>query len=192
MTDCRWETLLSLASVLASTGVMLGIWWQLKCANTQRRFEALSVLHAKLYGPSMIEALRFIYSKSADELTAPSTEDELAKIEYVVNAFDLVGVKIAKGVLPRKDTLATEWRVLLRLSAKLSGFLAREREIRDGWPYKEHLLDLMSAAEAYRNKNFPEYKVTFFSREFGDKRSPTPVGLTAQHCVWQPSETERS
>ena len=188
MTDGGWDTFLGLGSVLATFGVMFGIWWQLKCANTQRRFDALTILHGNLYGPSMLEALRFIYSKTPNELAEPVSEDELNKIEHVVNSFDLVGFKIAKGVLPRRDTLATEWRVLLRLSVKLSKFLDKETEIRCGGPYKEHLRILIAEAEEYRKRHFPEYKVEFFSRAL-----PKGDAATSDRTLlaWKPTEGGR-
>jgi len=68
-----------------------------------------------------------------------------------------MGVRVQEGVLPKKEALKTEWKLLVFLWKRIKTFIQRERE-RRGIPYKEHFEWLVREAEEYKKKYYPESK----------------------------------
>jgi 8-oxo-dGTP pyrophosphatase MutT (NUDIX family) len=144
-----------IAGALVAVTTLVFILWQLRLRNKQMRFQALTELHKELIGPAVQESLRFIYSHTPGELTRPRSEDELSRIELVLNTYDLIGFRIRKHVLPKKETLETEAMLLLRIWSQLKDFVERQRRLRNDPSYKEHLQWLANKArkKALRKKD---------------------------------------
>lgn len=86
--------------------------------------------------------------------------DSVSLREHIDDAtavYDLVGLRIQEGVLPKEATLKTEWKILVPLWSHTKEYVMKERR-RRGMPYKEHFEWLASEAERYRQKHYPEAK----------------------------------
>jgi hypothetical protein len=158
--------LISLASTFLACIALVLLWWQLRYQNKQMHFAAMTQLHQEIIGPTIQRAIRYIYSKQPQDLAESLSEEELEKVELVLNTYDLIGHKVRKGVLPEQSTLETEWPVLLRLSQKLGPFIVQERQRRGEVPYKANFEWLVIRAESLRKKKFPQCQPQIFVRSF--------------------------
>jgi hypothetical protein len=158
--------LISLASTFLAVIALVLLWWQLRYQNKQMHFAAMTQLHQEIIGSTIQRAIRYVYSKQSHDLAGPLSEDELEKVELVLNTYDLIGQKIRQGVLPEYSTLEIEWPVLLRLSQRLGPFIGQERQRRGGVPYKANFEWLVSKAELFRKKEYPNCTPKIFVRDF--------------------------
>ncbi len=170
------ETIIQVISTAAAIVALFLIWLQLRTQSKQMKFDALTELHKQLNTSFIREALRFIYASEADDLANPKSEDELEKIEFVLETYDLIGFRIRQGVLPKDATLATEWTILMRLGEKLQPFIERE-EKRRCIPYKEHFMWLVKRAKEWQERRYPGYKPKIVKYIFGKaKEANTDAG----------------
>lgn len=133
---------------------------QLATQNQQMSFEALTQLHKELISKDMQRALRVVY---AFEPTRTNTTSigELEAIELVLNTYDLIGYRISRGVLPKNDTLETEWSVILGIWKRLEAFVIAQRKPgqRGNDRYKFWLEKLVKQAREYQTDqqhNYPD------------------------------------
>ncbi len=161
---------------IAAVGLLL-IWQQLRLGNKQAKFQALTELHKELISKDMQEALRLIYSKEPDELATPSI-DELPKIQLVLNTYDLIGFRVKQKIIPKKETLQTEWMVLLRIWKKLKKFVEKHRTFcGKSVPYKKYFEELCKMAERFQKEHYPDSVVDVFKpKEFTRQVSNTAGG----------------
>ncbi len=145
---------------------LLMIWKQLKYQNQQLKYHSLSELHKDIIGPRMHDAFQFIYANTSSDLAVPKNEKELEKIELILNTYDLIAVKLAQGFLPEKETLETEWIVILRIWEKLNEFIKKERELRGNVFYKKHFELLVEKALDYQKNNYPHSNIVIFKRKY--------------------------
>jgi hypothetical protein len=148
-------TIIELATAVTGIAALLLIVLQLRQQTKQQRFEALSQVHKEVAEPEFRDALRAIFAVPPEELTSTTSFDLMQSIDDATAVYDLVGLRIQEGVLPKEATLKTEWKILVPLWQHVEGFVKKERE-RRGMPYKEHFEWLAGEAEKYRRKHFPE------------------------------------
>lgn len=166
--------LTSLASTFIAVIALVLLWWQLRYQNKQMHFAAMTQLHQEIIGSTIQRAIRYIYSKQPHELAGPLPEEDLEKVELVLNTYDLIGHKVRRGVLPEDSTLEIEWPVLLRLSQRLGPFIVQERERRGEVPYKANFEWLVTRAELFRKKKHPQCEPKIFVRDF-ENDAPHPT-----------------
>ena len=177
------EILIQSVSTLAAIIALLLIWVQLKYQNKQMKYQALTQLHQELIGHTIQKALRFIFSSEPNDIAHPRSEEDLERIELVLNTYDLIGFRVKQDLLPRDDTLKTEWMLLLPLGLKLQEFIGCEKVLRGGAPYKAHFEWLVKMAEEFKAKNYPNCNIRAFGREFG---------LSKQDASDQPEQQKHS
>jgi 8-oxo-dGTP diphosphatase len=124
------QTAIQIVSMLAALIALLLVWRQLL-------FNQLTDLHKQLLADDMQEALRFVYSVDPDLLADASGRD-LKMLELVLNTYDLIGFRVRRKVLPRRATLETEGKLLLRVWQQAKPFIDKERERRKDDSYKKH------------------------------------------------------
>jgi len=168
--------LISLTSTFLAVIALVLLWWQLRYQNKQMHFAAMTQLHQEIIGSTIQRAIRYIYSKQSRDLAGPLSEEELEKVELVLNTYDLIGHKVKQGVLPEHSTLEIEWPVLLRLSQRLRPFILQERQRRGEVPYKANFEWLVTRAELYRKKKHPQCEPKIFVRDFEDDASHQAIG----------------
>jgi hypothetical protein len=157
------STIIELAAAVTGMIALLLIVLQLRQQTKQQKFEALSQVHQEVAKPEFREALRTVFAVSPDELASTTSNDLMQSIDDATAVYDLVGLRIQEGVLPKEATLKTEWKILVPLWRHVEGFVKEERK-RRGMPYKEHFEWLAMEAERYRSKYFPESSPTIVKR----------------------------
>lgn len=125
---------------------------QLATQNQQMSFEALTQLHKELISKDMQRALRVVYCFKPNRTNTTSIV-ELEAIELVLNTYDLIGYRISRGVLPKNDTLETEWSVVLGIWKHLKTFVDAQRRQRGNHRYKFWLEELVNQAIEYQMNN---------------------------------------
>ena len=148
------STILEVATAIAAIIALPLIVLQLRQQNKQQRFEALGQVHKEVAAVEFREALRSIFAVEPEELAATKSVALMEQIDDATAVYDLAGLRIQEGVLPKEATLKTEWKILLPLWSHLEGFVITERQ-RRGVPYKEHFEWLAGEAELYRQQHYP-------------------------------------
>jgi hypothetical protein len=162
-------SLTELASVAGSGATVIalfGVWRQLRYQSRQLRQTALTALHKDILDPEVQRAIRAIYAADPASLAEPKTPEDLERIELILNQYDLIGTRLEYGLLPKKQTVSTEWPVILRLWCQLQPFIESEARLRPGVPYKPGFVWLVQQSERYKQKHFPSASTTPFTRSF--------------------------
>ena len=152
--------LLELVASVTAIGALAVIAFQQWHAARLGRFAALTDVHKQIGSKGFRRSLTKIFHASDDELHilryTKSFHDLPPKlveaIEAVCQLYDLVGARVQDGVLPKKETLKTEWKVLVLLWPLLENFVQVRADGR-GTPYKEHLKWLYDEAKKFQEKH---------------------------------------
>ncbi|OGO14915.1 MAG: hypothetical protein A2Z14_16855 [Chloroflexi bacterium RBG_16_48_8] len=148
-------TTIELVTAITGMIALLLIVLQLRQQTKQQRFEALSQVHKEVAEPEFRNALQAVFSKDPEALASTTSFELKRSIDDATAVYDLVGLRIQEGVLPKEATLKTEWKILVPLWRQVEGYVKSERE-RRGMPYKEHFEWLAKEAEKYRSRHYPE------------------------------------
>ena len=159
-------------SVLASIGVLILIWRQLRLQTKQAKFDTLTQIHQEVCTQEFRDALAIIFSVKPHELSNSNSQEIIDSIGTATGLYDLVGVRVQEGVLPKRATLKTEWKILVPLWDHVKGFVYNEREQR-GLPYKEHFEWLAGEAKKYWEKHYPDSNPMAVIRDFTTKNLPS-------------------
>ncbi len=151
----EFNTIVQLISASAAIGALFLISYQLYQQTKQSKFEVLTAIHREVGTKEFRKALKIIFKAKQEELLNPYSKEVLESIELVTGLYDLVGIRLEEGVLPKAATLKSEWKILVLLWRQVQGFVLREREDR-GLPYKEHFQMISLEAEKYWKKYYPE------------------------------------
>ncbi|WP_182884456.1 hypothetical protein [Microbispora sp. H10885] len=173
------ETVATVAAAVSSIAAVaaLGlVLLQLRNQGRQLKQMALTTLHEELLKPEMQKAIRSIYAATPQELAVPKNDEELERIESVLNQYDLIGSRTQCGVIPKDQTLATEWSIVLRLWHQLSLFIERETHLRGGGPYKSGFKWLVEMSEQYRLEHYPNSRTIPFARVYPGRDSRELLG----------------
>jgi hypothetical protein len=121
---------------------------QMDMSYNQMRFSALVHLHQEIMSLPLQRALRFVYSRLPSDLADADSlsEEELEKIELVLNTYDLIGFRIEKGLIPRDVALETESLIVLRVWKRLQPFIELECKKRNHDEYKKYFKLLVERA----------------------------------------------
>lgn len=152
-----------IATAIAIVGLFL-VWYRLRLLHQQAVFQSLSHFQAIVLKPELQEALRFIYSCEPHQLSDPTCVVQLAKVELILNHYDLLAWRIKKGIIPLKDVIEIEWPVLLRFWQQLREFVEAEQKRRGDVPYKESLKWLVGKASEYKQTHYPDITVKIHKR----------------------------
>lgn len=140
-------------STLVAVVALIFIWHQLRQQTKQLKLEALTEIHKEVRTKDFREALEMIFNGD------PRYEKKEIEgsIRLVAGLYDLLGVRVQEGVLPRDETLKTEWKVLIFLWKRIKRFILLERKRRQV-PYKKHLEWLANEAKDYWKEYCSEWK----------------------------------
>jgi ADP-ribose pyrophosphatase len=145
------NTIIDGISTLAAVVTLIFILRQLKQQTKQLKLEALTEIHREVRTKDFRKALGLVFNGDP-RYQKKEIEDS---IRLVSGLYDLLGVRVQEGVLPRDETLKTEWKILVFLWKRIQGFILLERK-RRGLPYKEYLEWLVKEAEDYRKEHCSE------------------------------------
>lgn len=155
---------LDIAATVTAIIALLLIVLQLRQQTKQQRFEALREVHREVATAEFREALRAVFAVDSEELAATDSVTLKEHIDDATAVYDLVGLRIQEGVLPKEATLKTEWKILLPLWSHTREYVMEERR-RRGLPYKEYFEWLAGEAERYRQKHYPETRPQVVKRQ---------------------------
>jgi hypothetical protein len=122
---------IDIIATIASVFVLTLILIQLRQQNKQARFQALDQVQRRLAAPEFRQALGNVLSHSAESLAGSEAAEVKRQIEHVVGVYQRVGRRLREGVLPRKATLASEWKTVEQLRERLSEPIALQRQPED-------------------------------------------------------------
>ena len=126
-----FETSLVVVGAISSvaTAVIAGMGYVM--VRKQWRGDALHREHLELLNPEIREALRIVFA--ADPLEFLDRADLRLRdaAEKVLDMYDLIGLRVKAGTIPKSQTIDSEWPTVLRAAQQLGHFVdqeARERK----------------------------------------------------------------
>ena len=159
------DTIIEIISTVVTVIGLIFIWFQLRQQTKQLKLEtltlsqqtkqlkleALTEIHKEVRSKDFRKALKMIFH--GDPISQKKEIED--SIRLVAGLYDLLGVRVQEEVLPREETLKTEWKILIFLWKRIKGFIYQERQNR-GVPYKEHLEWLVKEADDYWKEHYPD------------------------------------
>ncbi len=127
---------------------------QIFIQNKQLKYNQLDSLHEQLISIDLKKIIYRLYNEFELNYSNQNLNfEERLEIEYILNTFDLIGYRIKKGILPKNDILATEWRVIHKLWQLLEQYITDRRKNDGDNTYKEYFDWLNKETTKYMLKN---------------------------------------
>ena len=128
------SVLVSLAQIISAAAAAFGLILLSLQLYLQRRYEknrVVAQLFEEMVTPDFQDKLHFIYSKAPDDLVlAHLDSDQRALIEEVTARFEMLGVKVRKGVVPKKETVEIFYDWVIRCAQQLRPHIEDQRRRR--------------------------------------------------------------
>jgi hypothetical protein len=104
---------------------------QLWLQRRDQKNQAIARLFDEVVTPEFRRKLPFVYSREPENLTLQKlSQSEREIVEDVTARFDGIGFRVRTGVVPKQETLALFWDLVLRCAQQLRPHILDQRERR--------------------------------------------------------------
>ncbi len=123
----------AVGSIATAIGLAL-LAYQVFLQRRDSSFERATLIFAELNAPEVREALRFVYSRSPEQLLLSElSEDERQKVEMVLAHLERLSYRIRRGLVGEQEVYEMFWDVVVRVAQQLYSHIDDQAQRRDGY-----------------------------------------------------------